>query len=239
MLITKSDELAGKRRVRGGVADFSVSDLTSFGTLLAVNRAIPRLSHWLGHRRVHPEEAYRGLAVLAGELCSFSPLHSPKALPHYDHAAPGAAFKELHAILGDLLMIRHETRAVRIELERQEDSIYVGRFEDPRLLDASSMLYLGASADLEKDRLLRDLPIKLKVASRSQINKIVELALDGVSLSFTHDPPSSLPLRPNFFYFKLDPAGDAWDSIKGGKNVAIFAPSDMPGLSLDLVGLRE
>ena len=56
---------------------------------------------------------------------------------------------------------------------------------------------------------------------------------------FTQDPPVAIPRKPNFFYFKLSPSGDAWDSIKGSKNVAIYAPADMPGLSFELVGLRE
>jgi type VI secretion system protein ImpJ len=239
MLITKSDELSAKRRVRGGVADFSVSDLTSFGQLHTVNLFIPRLRHWLQGGHAHPAQVYEAIAALAGGLCTFSPDHSPKQIPTYDHQSPAASFRTLHSWLMDLLRKGPDTRAVRVELERQEDSIYVGRIEDPRLLEPASMLYLGAAADLEKDRLLHDLPLKIKIASRSQINKIVELALDGVAVSFTQDPPAALPLRPNYFYFKLNPAGDAWDGIRGAKNVAIFAPDDMPGLALDLVGLRD
>ncbi len=56
---------------------------------------------------------------------------------------------------------------------------------------------------------------------------------------FTQDPPVAIPRKPNYFYFKLDASGDAWDSIKGAKNLAIYAPADMPGLSFELVGLRE
>ena len=237
-LVTKSNELSAKRRVHGGVADFSVSDLTSFGQLHTVNANIPALNHWLSHRRAQPEQVYRVLTRLAGELCTFSPDHAAKALPRYDHGSLGVTFQELHVLIMRLLELGPTTNAVRIELAQEEDSIYVGRIEDPRLLEASAMLYLGASARIEKARLLKDVPVKLKVASRSQINRIVELAVDGVSLTYIQDTPAALPTRPNFFYFKLNPSGEVWEGIRGSKTIAIFAPSDIPALSLDLVGQR-
>ena len=238
MVITKSDELASRRSLRGDLADFTPGDFAGFGQLLRTNAYIPLLEHLVQNRRAHPEDAYRLLVSLAGELCTFSARVSAKKLPHYDHQALGATFKDLHAVLMQLLRIRDETRWVLIALEKR-DSLFVGQVEDPRLFERESAFFLAASADMEKDRLLRDLPGKIKIASRSQIDTIVELALPGVKPVFTQDPPVAIPRKPNFFYFKLDATGDAWDSIKGSKSVAIYAPPDLPGLSFELVGLRE
>jgi len=238
ILLETSRRLSNMRSIRGGVADFSVGDLNSFGKLLRVNASIPLLRHIVERRHVHPERAYRFLASLVGELCSFVPDPTAMDLPPYKHEALGATFQELHAIFMRVVGREDDHRCVRIELQKLEDSIYVGLIEDPRLLEQGSSLFVGASAEIEKDRLLRDFPVKAKIASRGEINKIVEFGLDGVPVSFVQDPPGACPRRPNFFYFKLDPAGDAWDRVRGAKNVAIFAPPDMPRLSLDLLGLR-
>ncbi len=238
MVITKSDELASRRSLRGDLADFTPGDFAGFGQLMRANAYIPLLEHLVQYRTQHPEAAYRLLVSLAGELCTFSARLTAKKLPHYDHEAQGATFKDLHAVLMQLLRIRDETRWVQITLEKR-DSLYVGQVEDPRLFERESSFFLAATSDMEKDQLLRDLPRKVKIASQSQIDTIIELALPGVRPVFTQDPPVAIPRKPNFFYFKLDASGDAWDSIKGAKNVAIYAPADMPGLSFELVGLRE
>jgi type VI secretion system protein ImpJ len=238
MVITKSDELASRRSLRGDLADFTPGDFAGFGQLMRANAYIPLLEHLVQYRNAHPEAAYWLLVSLAGELCTFSARVSAKKLPHYDHQALGTTFKELHAALLQLLRIRDETRWVQIPLERR-DSLYLGQVDDPRLFERDASFFLAASAEMEKDRLLRDLPVKVKIASQSQIDTIIELALPGVTPVFTQDPPVAIPRKPNFFYFKLNTTGDAWDSIRGSKNVAIYAPADMPGLNFELVGLRE
>jgi len=238
MVITKSDELASRRSLRGDLADFTPGDFAGFGQLLRANAYIPLLEHLVQYRRAHPEVAYQLLVSLAGELCTFSARLSVKHLPHYEHEALGTTFKELHSVLMQLLRIRDETRWVLIALEKR-DSLFVGQVEDPRLFERDASFYLAASANMEKDRLLHDLPVKVKIASQNQIDTIIELALPGVTPVFTQDPPVAIPRKPNFFYFKLNASGDAWDSIKGSKSVAIYAPADMPGLSFELVGLRE
>ncbi|HEY6865731.1 MAG TPA: type VI secretion system baseplate subunit TssK, partial [Candidatus Eisenbacteria bacterium] len=238
MVITNSDRQASRRSVRGDLADFTPGDFAGFGQLISANAALPLLDHFVRHRNAHPEHVYRVLVSLAGALCSHSPRFSAKNLPHYDHQALGATFKQLHTILTPLLAITDETRWALIPLDRR-DSLFVGQIQDPRLFERDASFYLAAAADMEKDRLLRDLPIKVKIASQGQIDKIIELALPGVTPVFTQDPPVAIPRKPNFFYFKLSPAGDAWDGIRGSKTVAIYAPADMPGLNFELVGLRE
>ena len=233
-----SRELSKLRNVRADVADFSVGDLNSFGRLLRVNACIPLLKHIVERPHIHPERVYRLLASLVGEMCSFVPSPTPMDLPSYNHEALGSTFRDLHAIFLRVIPPPGEHRCVRIDLQKLEDSIHVGNIEDPRLLEPGSSMFVGASADVEKDRLLRDFPVKAKIASRGDINRIIQFGLEGVPVSFVQDPPGACPRRPNFFYFKLDPAGAAWNGIRGAKNLAIFAPQDMPGLSLDLLAMR-
>jgi len=239
MLITKSNTLGDMRRQRGGVADFSSSDSLNFWMLQTVNSAIPVLSHFIAHRRAHPEQVYVALAAVTGTLCTFSPDLNPKDLPGYDHRALAGTFAGIHGTLSRLLELQATSKAVRIELEKKDGSLYVGRIQDPRLLEAGAGLFLGVHAEVEEQRLVTELPAKVKIASLDKIDFLIANALRGVPVNFVRVPPAALPIKASFLYFQLDANSDAWETIKGAKNVAIFAPPDYPGIALELLGLRE
>ena len=240
MMITKSGELSSRRRQRGSdVAEFSASESAHFWLLHGVNTYIPALSHFVGHRRAHPEDVYLSLATFAGALCTYSTDLVPKDLPAYEHRSLGATFAGIHAVLTRLLQTVISSKAVRIDLEKRDGSIYVGQIHDPRLLEPASSLYLGVRADLEEQRLVSDLPAKIKIASLDQIDFLIANALRGVPIHFNRVPPASLPAKASYLYFELDSGADAWNGVKGSQNIAIFAPPDVPGIALELLGIRE
>jgi type VI secretion system protein ImpJ len=239
VLVAKSTELSDKRRHRGNVADFAASDSASFWLLHTVDGLIPVLAHADGHRRMHPEQLYLALVTLAGQLCAFSPDVHPRDLPGYRHDRLGETFEALRAVLTRLLEVRPTSKAVRIDLERKDGSISVGRVEDPRLLEPPAGLYLGVRSDLDEQQLVGDVPARFKIASLDRIDFLIANALRGVPLAFVRVPPPALPVRSSFVYFQVEPRGDAWDTVKGAKNLAIFVPPDLPNVSLELLGLYE
>jgi type VI secretion system protein ImpJ len=182
---------------------------------------------------------YLALASLAGELCTFSGDRHPKDLPGYEHRALGATFQGVHAVLSQLLLVTHATKATRIELEKREGGIWLGQIADSRLLEAGSQLFLGVKADIEEQRLQVEIPIKLKISSLDRIDFLIANALRGVPAGFVRVPPAALPVKTSFLYFQLDANHELWEGIKGAKNVAIFMPPEYPGLALELIGVRE
>lgn len=238
-LIAKSAEIGGMRRQRGGVVDFSSADTTSFLQLYTVNAVIPGLAHRLAQRRGHPEEVYLELARLAGALCTFSDQFSPKDLPVYDHRALGATFAGIQNVIAGLLEIKTQSKATRIELEKKDGSTWVGRIQDERLFGAGSQLFLGVKADVEEQRLVTEMPVKLKIASLDRIDFLIAMALRGIPAGFVRVPPPTLPVKSQYLYFQLDSNHELWDGVKGAKNVAFFVPPEYPGLTLELLGLRE
>jgi type VI secretion system protein ImpJ len=239
MLVAKSNTLGDMRRQRGGIADFSSTDTMSFGMLQAVNGSIPMLSHFVAQRRAHPEQAYLGLSALAGALCTFSPDQHAKDLPAYDHRGLAGTFGGLHSFLSRLLEIQAQSKAVRIDLEKMDGSRYVGRIQDPRLLEPASKLFLGVRAEVEEQKLVTELPEMVKIASLDKIDFLISRALRGVPVNFLRVPPAGLPVKASYVYFQLDSSSEAWETVKGAKNVAIFVPPEFPGLALELLGLRE
>lgn len=239
-LIAKSTELSGKRRERGGgIADFGSGDMANSMQLFSVNTYIPVLSHYIGHRRAHPEQVYLTLASLAGQLCAFSTEFGPRDLPSYEHGALARSFENLHGVLSKLLKTTSVEKWVRIDLEKKDGGVYVGNILDPRLVEPGATLFLGIRADVEEQRLINEVPVKVKIASYDKIDVLIAQALRGVPLLFQRQPPAALPLRAATLYFQLEPKGDVWETVKGAKNVAIFAPPDIPGVTLELLGLRD
>jgi type VI secretion system protein ImpJ len=238
-LITKSNDLGGQLRQRGGPAIFGETTTGGFWLLHTVNGAIPALAHDLRHRRAHPEQVFLTLASLAGHLCTFWPDQYPKDLPSYDHRALGPSFAAITTIVAKLLEYVVPTKQVSIELEKQRGSMYVGRIQDARLLTTGAGLFLGIRADLDTQILIAEMPRKIKIASLDQIDVLLTTALPGVKLRFLSVPPAGLRFVSDRLYFQLETTGDLWDGIQGARNIAIYMPSDLPGLSLELLGRLE
>ncbi|MEO5618518.1 MAG: type VI secretion system baseplate subunit TssK [Candidatus Eisenbacteria bacterium] len=238
MLVTKSNNLGDKRRQRGGFADFADTDAASFWMLGTVNAAIPLLGHYLSHPRVHPEEVYRALAALVGQLCTVSAEVHPKDFPAYDHMGQGRTFAQIHEWLGKVIQPDTADKAIRIDLKKEDSSLYVGSVVDPRVLESAATMYLGVKADAEEQRLINEVPYKVKIASRDKIDYLIANALRGVVVNYTRVTPSALPVKANFLYYQLDTQGDAFETVRGAKNIAIFLPPDYPGMTIELLGLR-
>jgi type VI secretion system protein ImpJ len=239
MLIAKSSALGDQRRQRGGIADFSAQDTANAMLLYTVNARIPALSHALLHRGSHPEDVYLEFMELAGQLCAFSDKIHPRDLPAYDHRALTTTFARLEAALRELIEINPVDKATRVLLESKGAGMWMGRFTDERLLGPGTGLYLGVRADAEEQRLAADLPNKIKIASLDKIDFLIANALRGVPLIYQRVPPPSLPVKNSYLYFQLDPTGDAWETVKAAKNLAVYVPPDVPNPSLELLGLRE
>ena len=94
-------------------------------------------------------------------------------------------------------------------------------------------------AEVEEQRVVTEIPAKLKIASLDKIDFLIANALRGVPLLYQRVPPASLPIKNSYLYFQLDPNGDAWETVKAAKNVAIYVPPDVPNVSLEMLGLRD
>jgi type VI secretion system protein ImpJ len=239
MLLGKSSALSDQRRQRGGIADFSSQDAANALLLHTVDARIPVISHALHHRGAHPEAVYLELMELAGQLCTFADDVHPKDLPAYDHRDLTTTFSRVETVLRELMKVKPVDKATRIVLEDKGARIWLGQLTDERLLLPDTGLFLGVRADQEEQRLAAELPGKIKIASLDKIDFIIANALRGVPLLYQRVPPASLPVKGSYLYFQLDPKGDAWETVKAARNVAIYVPPDVPNVSLEMLGLRD
>jgi type VI secretion system protein ImpJ len=237
LLSARSNALSATRRQRNSsLAEFGGSDAAHFWLLYSVNTHLPRFRHLLEVRRGHPGELWSAMLELAGALTTFSPAVHPRDLPGYDHAELSACFTALDETLRRLLELAVPENAVTLPLRSSGPMVYATAVAEDRYL-AAPELYLGIRAEMKLDELLRKAPQLLKVSSADQIDRLIRRALPGMAVRHAPAPPSILPAKLGWTYFLLDRSGEDWEAVRRARNLAVYAPSELPGVEMDLVVL--
>lgn len=235
LLSAKSASLSGLRRERGkGLADFGVSDVANFWLLYTVNSHLPEVRHIFETRHGHPAELFETLLSLAGALTTFSGSVQAAGLPAYDHTDLGGCFAALDETLRELLETVVPSRHVSLQLERTEKSIFATPLGEERFFDAPEM-YLALQADVEANELASQAPQLVKVSSADRMEKLIKQALPGLDFRHAPEPPSSLPVKLDYEYFRLDMSGEDWTAIRQARNLAVYVPSEFPDPELELL----
>jgi type VI secretion system protein ImpJ len=239
MLQAKVDALYGfHREPSKHVVEFRSGDIASFWLLHTASAACAGLLHYRHHPLLHPERLYERLLELAGALMTFAKSHTLADLPAYDHAAPGPAFFRLESVIRELLETVISTRYFTIPLSETKPSFHIGRLQSESI-SAATVFYLGASASLPASELIDVLPLRLKVGSPDDVDKLLLSAMGGVRLTHAAQVPGAIPVRPGALYFALEPRGPLYERMLQAQAVTVYAPSGIPELKLELYALNQ
>lgn len=237
ILKVRSRALTASHRERArSVMEYGTSDIASFWLLHTVNRAHPLLDHFLAFPRTHPEEVYKALAQLAGELLTFSSALTLADIPPYRHLDLTATFGRLDTLVRELLETVISDRYVRIPLLETRASFRVGRLDSDRLAEGCDF-YLSVRAERPAAELLEAVPLKLKVGSPDDVEKILNSALPGVALHHVARTPAAVPVRVGNHYFALDPSGPIHHRMVASRSICIYVPQSMQPLDLELIAV--
>jgi type VI secretion system protein ImpJ len=171
---------------------------------------------------------------LAGSLTTFSTSIHPRDLPVYDHSDLATCFTDLDEKLRLLLETVVPANTVSLPMRLVQPSVYATALDQDRYL-AAPQLYLAFNADVKKDEILRKGPQLIKIGSADNINRLIKQALPGVGMTYTPSPPSSIPVKVNYHYFRIEKGGTEWDAIVKARHLAAYVPSDFPDPQLELV----
>jgi type VI secretion system protein ImpJ len=234
---SRAQELAHNRRQRTqGKVEFSVSESANFLMLHTLNGALPVLGH-LAAGRTHPETLYTELARLAGQLATFSAEGYPKDLPAYDHGDQGGCFAALDERLRSLLETSITLRYVPVPLTRTSERIHSGRV--PEAVLEGHRLYLSVQCGLPAERVMKELPIKAKVASGGRLPALIAQAMRGLQLTYLSVPPGEIPAQPGCSYFELSREGEHWDGVADTRTLGMFLPPEFTDLKLECMAVKE
>lgn len=235
--VGKQKSLAENRRMRTAASvDFQASDTAKFWMLHTMNSFIPVLSHLVDHGGVHPEDCFVVLASLIGELCTFSPDGDPTSIPKFNYLDLGEVFPPMFDRAVQLISgVLAESYTV-VPLEKRDDGMYLGKFEDPKL-PRTHEFFLEAQG-IDEGTLRERLPRLLKVGSWTQIGYILNAAMPGVRVGVEYRPPGAIPVKPGIVYLRVDQSGDYWNDILGSGTIAIYQPIDPQKVDLRLIAVQ-
>jgi type VI secretion system protein ImpJ len=239
ILAAKSASLSTTRRQRGpDLADFSNSEAADFWFLHTVNTYQPELNHLWKVRRGHPEILFRTMLRLAGALTTFALNENVRDLPEYDHANLGASFTVLDERIRGLLEIGWRSKCEAMPLRPTDRFIWSGSFADERQLDAAQFL-LSVSSPIPVDELISKFPRLAKVSSPSELTRLIQASLPGLSLRHQPSPPPSVRLNLSCHYFSLDASGPLWESIRQSRVISVFVPGEITEPKLELLMVQS
>ncbi|MBB3896892.1 type VI secretion system baseplate subunit TssK [Roseococcus suduntuyensis] len=215
-----------------------VGEVADFLLLQAINRNLPLLAHYADAGLVHPEELFRVLVQLAGELATFTaPDKRASAYPAYRHDDLQRSFAPVIADLRRSLSAVLETTAVEIPLQERSHGVRVGPILDRNLLRGGQFV-LTVMADMPAENTRRLFPNQVKIGAVEHIRELVHVALPGIIVRPLPVAPRQIPFHAGAVYFELDRGSPHWQQMQTSGGFAIHVSGDFPNLRLSLWAIR-
>lgn len=236
-LLAKVEALYGfHREPSKHIIEFRSGDIASFWLLHTASSACATLTHLFRNPDLPLERLFQELQRLAGGLMTFSRTFTLNDLPTYDHLQPGPCFHRLDQILRELLDTVISTRFFAISLTETKPAFHVGHL-DSQKINSETAFYLAVSAAHPQSEIIESIPLRLKIGSPSDVEKLVLSAMSGVRLTHAQQVPAPIPVRPGACYFALDPHGPLYQRMLKAQSVMIYAPESYRDLSVELIAL--
>jgi type VI secretion system protein ImpJ len=235
LLHQRGEALAGRVALtdRGGAAE-----IADFLLLQVVNRYQPLIAHLAAAPVLHPEDFYRVLTEMAGELATFTAAGKrPPTFPPYRHEALRESFEPLVVALRNSLSAVMEQTAVPIPMQQRKYGVWVAVVPDPTLIDTAAFV-LAAKADLPSEELRRRLPTQSKIGPVEKIRDLVNLQLPGIAIAPMPVAPRQIPYNAGFLYFEFDKNSQMWRELRTAGGIAFHFGGEFAGLDLQLWAIR-
>ncbi len=236
MLGHRGDTIAERIRSNGKVGGAEVGD---FMMLQLINRTELLLRHYLGLEQVHPEQLYRVLLTMLGDLATFgSESKRPRLDSRYQHSDQGASFRRLMEAIRQVLSMVLEQHAIELPLQARQYGILVSPLHDHKLLGSASFV-LAASANCESEELRQRLPAHLKVGAVEHIRQLVNLHLPGIRVKPLPMAPRQIPFHSNKTYFILEPNAEDMAQLERSGGFAFHVSGEFSELELKFWAIRN
>jgi type VI secretion system protein ImpJ len=236
MLNQRAQALAARMTQPGSRGASEVQD---FLLLQCVNRWHSLLAHWADAGNVHPEDLYRTLLQIAGELATFTETTTrrPSTYPAYRHDDLQRSFAPVVADLRRSLSMAIEETAVPVPLQERRHGLRVGPIVDRTILRGSTFV-LTVQADMPTEQLRRLFPSQVKISAVEHIREHVMSQLPGIAVRPLPVAPRQIPFYAGASYFELDRNSPHWQQMQSSGGFAIHVSGEYPNLRLELWAIR-
>lgn len=238
-------ELRGLLHARGESLAARVSEsgrgaaeLADFLLLQAVNRYEPLVAHLAQIEGLHPEDLYRELVAMAGELATLtSPSRRTREFPLYQHHDLRATFDPVMTALREAFSTVIKETAVPLALRERRYGIRVAQIADRTLLQSATFV-LAVRADMPAENLLARFPGTVKIGSVEKIRDLVNAALPGIALRPLPVAPRQIPYHAGFAYFELERGSPHWQDLASSGGIAMHVGAEFPDLQIEFWAIR-
>jgi type VI secretion system protein ImpJ len=228
------------RKTNAATFEVHAGDITSWWMLNIISTANASLQHCARARDRHPEVLYEKLLALAGGLMTFSDRYTTADLPAYVHADPGVTFAQLDTVIRELVDTVIAARYFTIPLVAEDNrrTHYRGAL-DLSKLTPDTQLCLAVSADMPALELVAAVPVRFKIGSPDDIERIVASALPGIALMHMPQVPAAVPVRSDTYYFSLSTRNGLYENALKAEAIAIYVPAGMRELDIELIAYTQ
>lgn len=239
LLIAQSKHLSqGRKQLVGDFAEFAASQITPLSLLKTINTHIPLINNYFDSMNAHPYELYLILVQFAGVLCTFSSKINVTDLPVYNHTALEFVFPIIFQSIRDILGTNFSAGCVEIPFSEIAPATYLFPVDNPKLFETASF-FIGINADIPQKELIAFSLPRIKIASRNQLDTLIQSAMPGLPLMYSINPPAKLSTKPGYVYFSLTKNNKFWDLIKTTGNLAMYFPNKIPDLKMEMLAVTE
>jgi type VI secretion system protein ImpJ len=236
LLHHRGEALAGRVSAsgRGGAAE-----IADFLLLQAINQFEPVIAHLSKLRGLHPEELFRLLVGMAGQLSTFTSAskRTPEFLP-YRHDDLKVTFAPVERALRECLGTVLEQTAIPIPLKEPKYGIRAAPIADRNLLSGATFV-LAVRSDVAGDKLRQRFPANSKIGSVEKIRELVMSQLPGIPVRALPVAPRQIPYDAGSVYFELDSSSNHWPDLKTSGGFAIHVAGEFPGMEMDFWAIRR
>ena len=235
LLEHRSTNLAARVTASGTGGAAEVAD---FLLLQTINRNIPLFKHYNSLSYLHPEELYRSIIQLAGELSSFSDPRKPKSYNRYRHDKLSDSFDDVMVTLKDQLSTVIDAQSINLPLKDPKYGIYRALINDPALIESNTFV-LAVKANLPAEELRKTFPNQVKISSVEKIRDLILSGLSGIELAPLPVAPRKIPYHSGYVYFQLNQESNGWRDLKNSSGFAIHISGEYSGLELEFWAIKE
>jgi type VI secretion system protein ImpJ len=216
-----------------------IAETADFMLLQVINRFEPLFNHFAELKSLHPENLYRVLIQLAGELSTFtSRQRRPIALSIYWHVEQQNTFNPVMIELRRSLSVVFEENAIALKLEQQQRGTWVAALHDKSLIEkAIFVIAVHAAIPQENIRIL--FPAQAKVGPVEEIRNLVNRALPGIDMSPLPVAPRQIPYHTDSVYFALNHHHPLWQQLLKSAGMAFHIGNVFPELRLELWAIKD
>lgn len=206
--------------------------------LYVINGQQAVLDHLSALPCVHPEQFFREIVRLAGQLATFGrDRRRMVEFAPYDHNDLALALGGILDLLRQQLAVVIERNVIALPLQDRGYGIRTAMIAD-RTIFQDCQFVLVALAEMPSEQLRASLPAAMKVGSVEQIRELVNLQLPGVPMRALPVAPRSLPFIQNAVYFELDQGHERWRSLTNSAAFAFHVSGEFPNLHVEFWAIR-